>query len=80
MDITNDTIKHIQQVAKPDEILPEYKKDGNEGLYFLLFFYVFFYIFVMLFIINFLKNNNNIIILVPIYLYIKVKTFITAIG
>lgn len=32
LDIIDDTIKDIQQVAKRDEILPEHKKDGNEGL------------------------------------------------
>ena len=32
LDITHDTIKDIQQVARRDKILPEHKKDGNEGL------------------------------------------------
>lgn len=32
LDIIDDTIKDIQQVAKRDEILPEHKKDGNERL------------------------------------------------
>ena len=32
MDIIDDTIKDVQQVAKRDEILPEHKKDHNEGL------------------------------------------------